>query len=267
MPKEGKNIYLRKDGRWEGRYIKERGSGKARYGYVFGKSYDEALSKLVQATCQSTDTPNLPSLTFGTVSSEWLAVQTPELKASSVARYRNLLNSYILPQFSTSIIQEIQRGEIVVFSRDLLTSGGAHSQGLAPKTVNSVLSVLKNVFTYASNEKGVFVADIKDISVKQPQKPMRILSKGEQKALSEYLCSNLTPCHMGILLSLYTGLWIGEVCALRWQDIYVEEQYLYVHQTMQRIQVDGNGRKRTEVVILPPLGDLPDAAERPEAVC
>lgn len=255
MPKQGKNIYLRKDGRWEGRYIKERVSGKARYGYVFGNSYEEALSKLVQATCQSTGTQNLPSITFGAISSEWLAVQTPELKASSVARYRNLLNSYILPRFSKSIIQEIQRSEIVVFSRDLLTSGGAHSQGLAPKTVNSVLSVLKNVFTYASNEKGVLVADIKDISVKQPQKPMRILSKGEQKALSEYLCSDPTPCHIGILLSLYTGLRIGEVCALRWQDIRVEEQYLYIHQTMQRIQVDGDGRKRTEVVILPPKSD------------
>lgn len=213
------------------------------------------MSKLAQVTCQSIGTQNLSSITFGDVSSEWLAVQTPELKASSVARYRNLLNSYILPQFSTSMIQEIQRSEIVVFSRDLLTSGGAHSQGLAPKTVNSVLSVLKNVFTYASNEKGVLVADIKDISVKQPQKPMRILSKGEQKELSEYLCSDPTPCHIGILLSLYTGLRIGEVCALRWQDIHVEEQYLYIHQTMQRIQVDGDGRRRTEVVILPPKSD------------
>lgn len=255
MLKQGKNIYLRKDGRWEGRYIKERVNGKTRYGYVFGKSYEEALNKLMQATCQFTDTQNLPSITFGSVSSEWLIVQTPELKASSIARYRNLLNSYILPQFSTSTIQEIQRSEVVVFSKNLLTSGGAHSQGLAPKTVNSVLSVLKNVFTYASNEKGILVADIKDISVKQPQKPMRILSKGEQKALSEYLCSDPTPCNMGILLSLYTGLRIGEVCALRWQDIRVEEQYLYIHQTMQRIQVEGDGRKRTEVVILPPKSD------------
>ena len=73
------------------------------------------------------------------------------------------------------------------------------------------------------------MSDIKDISVKQPQKPMRILSKEEQKELSEYLCSDLTPCHMGILLTLYTGLRIGEVCALRWQDIRVEEQYLYIH--------------------------------------
>lgn len=179
MPKQGKNIYLRKDGRWEGRYIKGRIDGKVRYGYVFGKSYEEALNKLLQATSQITDAQNQTAVTFGAVSSEWLTVQTPELKASSVARYRNLLNSYIFPRFSANVIQEIQRSEVVVFSRDLLTSGGANSQGLAPKTVNSILSVLKNVFTYASNEKSMLVADIKDISVKQPQNPMHILSKGE----------------------------------------------------------------------------------------
>lgn len=49
MPKQGKNIYLRKDGRWEGRYIKDRIAGKTHYGYVFGKSYEEAEQKLEAA--------------------------------------------------------------------------------------------------------------------------------------------------------------------------------------------------------------------------
>ena len=98
-------------GRWEGRYIKDRVDGKARYAYVFGKSYEDALSKLLQAASQTTDAQNQSTITFGAVSTEWLDVQTPELKASSVVRYRNLLNSYILPRFSKSVIQEIQRGE------------------------------------------------------------------------------------------------------------------------------------------------------------
>lgn len=51
MPKQGKNIYLRKDGRWEGRYIKDRISGKTHYGYVFGKSYEEAEQKFEVAFC------------------------------------------------------------------------------------------------------------------------------------------------------------------------------------------------------------------------
>ena len=41
MPRRGENIYKRKDGRWEGRYIRGRTpAGKAEYGYVYAKSYD-----------------------------------------------------------------------------------------------------------------------------------------------------------------------------------------------------------------------------------
>lgn len=40
MPRKGENIYKRKDGRWEGRYIKGRDGKKAIYGYVYSKSYD-----------------------------------------------------------------------------------------------------------------------------------------------------------------------------------------------------------------------------------
>lgn len=51
MPRRGENIYKRKDGRWEGRYIKEYDiSNKAHYGYVYGKTYNEVKSKL-KNTC------------------------------------------------------------------------------------------------------------------------------------------------------------------------------------------------------------------------
>ena len=42
MSRKGENIFLRKDGRWEARYIKERlMNGKYKYGYVYGKNYLE----------------------------------------------------------------------------------------------------------------------------------------------------------------------------------------------------------------------------------
>ena len=47
MPRKGENIYKRKDGRWEARYIKDRSSnGKAIYGYVYAKSYYEVKNKV-----------------------------------------------------------------------------------------------------------------------------------------------------------------------------------------------------------------------------
>ena len=67
-------------------------------------------------------------------------------------------------------VDSIARIEVVGHSRELLVTGGVKSNGLSPKTVNSILSVMKNIFAYAEREKFLRVADIKDISVKQPQK-------------------------------------------------------------------------------------------------
>ena len=255
MPKQGKNIYLRKDGRWEGRFIKDRIAGKTHYGYVFGKTYEEAKQKLETASSENTVSVHGREDSFAGLANEWLHLKVPQLKVSSVAKYTNLLNLYLVPEYGNKQVSSISRSDIIQWSRELLISGGAKDEGLAPKTVNSILSLMRNIMAYTAREKGILTADIKDISVKQPQKPMRILSRAEQQRLSEYLRENLTPCNMGILLCLYTGLRIGEICALTWADILIEEQSLYIHQTMQRIQVKGSSERKTTVVILPPKSD------------
>lgn len=72
MPKQGKNIYLRKDGRWEGRFIKGRIAGKAQYGYVFGKSYEEAELKLKVASAEHTASDHSREASFAELSNEWI---------------------------------------------------------------------------------------------------------------------------------------------------------------------------------------------------
>ena len=255
MPRQGKNIYLRKDGRWEGRFVKNRIAGKTHYGYVFGKTYEEAEQKLNAAFSGITTSIHNQESSFAEFAKDWLLLRTPQLKASSVAKYTNLLNLYLLPAFGDKQITSILRSDIIQWSRELLINGGAKAEGLAPKTVNSILSLMRNILEFAAREKDIQAADTRDISVKQSQKPMRILSRAEQQRLSRYLRENLTPCNMGILLCLYTGLRIGEICALTWADILIEEQCLYIHQTMQRIQVKGSTEKKTTVVILPPKSE------------
>jgi integrase len=255
MPKKENNIYLRKDGRWEGRYPKDKTNGKTRYGYIFGKTFEEVESKINEITAYSSKLSTASGTSFESLSMEWLIAQKPQLKASSVAKYTNILTSYLIPRYGKMSVGSIARKEVVGHSRELLVAGGVKSNGLSPKTVNSILSVMKNIFAYAEREKCLHVADIKDISVKQPQKPMRILSRNEQQRLSSHLCENPTPCHLGILLCLYTGLRIGEICAMKWKDICINEQYLYVHQTMQRIQTHNSTKGKTEIVILPPKSD------------
>lgn len=255
MPRQGKNIYRRKDGRWEGRYSKGKSDGKYRYGSVFGKTYDEVEQKLDALKSKNSNISAISEVLFEDIALEWLSVQQPELKASSYAKYRNLLKSYMIPEFGRLPIQSITRGEVSKFSRKMLIEGGIKGKGLSSKTVNSILSVLKNILDYTLREKEISVVDIADISVRQQQKPMRILSRTEQEILSRYLCEDPTSCNLGILLSLYTGLRIGEICALKWEDIFIEEQYIFVHKSMQRIQTNEKSDRKTEIVIQSPKSD------------
>ena len=77
MSKRGENIYKRKDGRWEGRYIKERSAdGKARYAYVYGKSYADAKQKLLdRRIAQAQNIDCSPSHTkYGDILRNWIAM-------------------------------------------------------------------------------------------------------------------------------------------------------------------------------------------------
>ena len=76
MPKKGENIYKRKDGRWEGRYIRFRNiGGKAEYGYIYGKSYTEVKQKLMAAKAlvqPHNETRGKLHGTYGQLLDDWL---------------------------------------------------------------------------------------------------------------------------------------------------------------------------------------------------
>lgn len=195
------------------------------------------------------------SIYFKIIAKEWLEILKPELKESSVVKYANILDCYLLPKFGSTKITDISRKDVSSYCSSLLTAGGKKKKCLSPKTINGILSVLRNIFDFAAEEKNLQVAVIDNISMRQPQKAMRVLSRAEQYAISKYLCQNLTPCNLGILLCLYTGLRIGEICALRWEDISVKEHYLHVQRTMQRMQTFDNSEKRTCIRISTPKSE------------
>jgi len=104
MPKIGKNIYKRKDGRWEGRYIKDRdGSGKIIYGSVYGRTCTEVKQQLSIHAVNEPLRPKIgivhgkESIVFSEVANQWLSMTSLKVKASTYAGYLNTLELHILP--------------------------------------------------------------------------------------------------------------------------------------------------------------------------
>lgn len=259
MSRRGENIYKRKDGRWEGRYIKSHENGKAHYGYVYGTSYKEAKQKII-ASAQNTpvavvqEEPELQTDTFGATALEWLSVVQNQLKESSYVKYRNIVNNHLLPVFSDCLISNISRDDVSRFCH-LLLSEENDTPPLSTGTVSTVICVLKNIFDYAAQIKQYATVDLRGISIKQSPRQLRVLSVSEQQKLSEYLCKNLNLYNLGILVCLYTGLRVGEICALRWCDVDFEEKAISVCHTMQRLQCKDSSERKTQILISDPKSD------------
>lgn len=256
MSRKGENIYKRKDGRWEGRYIKSRTpTGKAIYGYVYAKTYRDAKERLHEAVSylhlpkvDSTVSPDL----FASVATEWFDNIKPKIKESTGNKYQNLLKLYILPVYGEKPLEVITYDFIEKQCNNLLLSGGKNGTGLSPKTVADVLSVIRNILKFAIRKGKYVPCDGHTIQVKQISKGMRVLSKSEQEKLCQYLFLEPDSYNVGILICLFTGLRIGEICALRWEDISFSEQTIFVHNTLQRVQNKTGVGSKTKIVITTP---------------
>ena len=260
MPRRGENIYKRKDGRWEGRYIKCHINGKAQYGYIYAKSYKEAKELLNQAknlnintTTKVTKSDKTQNATnFYEISTQWLNMKATTIKLSTYTRYSNLLNTYLYPQYRDTFIEDISPTSVNSYINMLLTSGKKNKTGLAPKTVQCIISLLKSILDYAYRTNHVSSISTSYIKIKQEQEPMHILSIADQNALTAYIYENPTPTNIGILLCLYTGMRIGEICALKWNDILWDEHCVLIEKTLQRLQNSTDIVSKTSIVITSP---------------
>ncbi|MCI8940274.1 MAG: site-specific integrase [Dorea sp.] len=262
MPKRGENIYKRKDGRWEGRYIRTRtAAGKAVYGYVYAHSYKEVRLKLqnaAQTACSLTivRSETTRNLHFRVLTEEWFCHVKPQIKESTYRKYRNLWNSYICPELGNMCFAELTQDVLQIYCKTLLTSGGQEGKGLSAKTVSDTLSLIHSIFQYYGSRKFPVPCDTRTITIRQCTKEMRIFSLNEQKMLCRHIHSDLCIRNVGILVCLFTGIRVGEVCALKWDDISFSEKTMYIHQTMQRLQIDCADRceesSRTKVIVTTP---------------
>ena len=85
---------------------------------------------------------------------------------------------------------------------------------------------------------------------------MRVLSREEQSRFIDYLQTDMDSCKFGLLLALFTGIRIGELCALRWGDISMREQTIRIAATLRRLRdTGGTGTARTRIVVGSPKSD------------
>ncbi|MBQ8922222.1 MAG: site-specific integrase [Oscillospiraceae bacterium] len=241
MPRRGENLYKRRDGRWEGRYRCGTDlSGKAKYRSVYGKSYQEARQKLILLRTQPEQNHSSGKQTVRELFREWLAAIRNTVKASTFANYSMKIRKHLLPGLGALYYERLTPSAVQDFIAEKRCSG------LSAKYVADIVTVLKSMAKYMKRVHG-YRSPLEYVDIPKVHKcEKKIYSKEQQSALSDYLLQNLNPTAAGILLSMYAGLRIGEICGLKWQDIDFGSRTLTVRRTVQRICTEHGTRLNTD---------------------
>ena len=264
MAKRGENIYKRKDGRWEARVIKGYDEyGKALYAYFYGRTYKEAKDKIfspmlfIKGATNQISSATDDVLFFENILDIWLENKKIGLKQSSYTKYFNLINKHIKPALGRHTLTDITSATLNSYIVEKYKpSQNNTTHGLSEKTLKDIAAIIKSTLRFAKADGMLF--DAANINISLPRdkpKEMRVLSKEEQAALERHLCYDMDTSKLGVLLCMYTGLRIGEICALKWGSIFLDKRTLIVSNTMQRIQTFDDASTKTRVLVTEPKSD------------
>lgn len=245
MARRGENIRKRKDGRWEGRYT-EYVAGEKRSKSVYAKTYKEIRQKLMTAKKNISSskirhdvtlTEENKQLTISKVSSLWLDEVMKKKKHSTYVKYRNICNKYILPVLGSLTLYNLSTNALTdIFSSELSES-----------MQKSIYCVLNQIMVYGNEHYGTEIIHYNKKKVVSKTDPVKILNTSEQRELLCSLYQDMDYSKLGILICLSTGLRLGEVCALQWNDIDMDAKILHVNRTVQRISID-NAEHKTQLL-------------------
>lgn len=241
MPKRESNIYHRNDGRWEGRFHI---SGTKKYKSVYGKTYNEAREKLHKLQGENSISEKKCSLSFNDVARKWFVSEKAKVKESTLCCYKSKLDKHIIPFFSIRKYCDINANMVEQFKKQKLF------EGFSSKYVSDMTVIIKSIAKWANKIYG-YANKLSTVELpKIKRKNSNLLSKKEQTILQDYLLKKSDYTSLGILLSTFTGIRIGELCALKWSDIDLENKILHISKSVQRISTTNNVKKSKTMVII-----------------
>lgn len=250
MARKGESIFKRKDGRYEGRYIKEYKDGKAVYGYVYGRTYSECKKKRnLYLSNLHIEKPKTTRRIKGIKTLNDLVVKWLEnkenIKLSSYTRYFNLINQHIKNDIGMVKVSKLNDEIINKYLQSKLDSGKLDkSGGLSKNTVYDICNILKQVF----NENNIKIEMIK---ISKKIGTGKSLYADEKKQLVKSLNKTDSSITIGIMLSLLLGIRESEVCGIRISDIDINNKVIYINRIVSRVK-SFNTRNKTKLILSTP---------------
>lgn len=188
-------------------------------------------------------------MNFKDLALEWFEYRKKYLKESTKAYYMFELQNYILPSFGEIGVENLNEEIIQKSVYQWQTMSNKYGRGIKKSTISNLVMLIRQIMKYGS-KKGIippFKFEIFYLPETNESKSKTFTNK-EQDMIIEAVLSDLSFKSFGILLSLNTGIRIGELCALRWSDIDNIQNVMTIHNTLQRVY-DKNAQPKTKIII------------------
>ncbi len=255
------SVYPRQDGRWGADFIEE-STGKKKT--LYGKTAKEAQAKLDRALMEQKQgiLATGPQQKLGDHLEWWLeGVHKLKIRPGTYLRYRGLLNTHILPELGHIQLRKLTTRQIQTFYNKKL------SEKLAPATVHNMHSILHNALKSAVKWRYIPFnpADGVELPPNEPIRPGRSFTLEQARILLKE--SQGQRLGVFIALALTTGMRHGEILALRWDDINVEQGTIYIHRTVSRLEapyrfIEGDPKTKAGVRTVPLLPVMHEILEQ-----
>ena len=168
-------------------------------------------------------------LLFPDLAWEWLAHVKETKKLSTYEKYRLVFQKHLELPF-----REVEMTEITeIFVRERI------SDPLTDSVTKTVYSILNQILKFSYRQYGIVLPVLQRPMGSGCSRPVRSLSRKEQRLLFAVLTCGKEIFQTAVLLCLYTGLRLGEVCALKWEDVDFSSRMITVNRTVQRLYMEG----------------------------
>lgn len=252
-------IRQRQDGRWEGLY-----TVNYKRKSVYGKTQDEVRKKLNKVLNDIDNGIYIENtnITFGDWLDEWLEVYAkPAVKLSTYGSYEGYIRNHIKPEIGRIKLSALRADILQKFINQKLKNGRCdkvkdvntnklvtRKGGLSEKTIKNMYNMIHSALKQAY-KNGLVNQNVSELInlPKQKRNEMRVLTVDEQKNLQSAVQNERLG--IGIILSLFTGIRLGELLGLKFEDIDFENKTITIRRTLNRLKVFDNPTKKTDIII------------------
>ena len=180
------------------------------------------------------------------VAMKWLT-EKEDIKIQTYQKYENIICQHIENSIGKIPIKKINKKVIEKFFNDLEMNNTSKS------IQRTILYILKATLNFGAINKYCKQIDLKELKIAKSKVKIETFTKNEQLIIEDYLKEKINIRKLCVLLCLYTGLRVGEVCGLKWEDIDLNNKTLEIKRTIERVKnVNPNIKSKTILIAGPP---------------